>query len=135
MSGPWVMMSPAIELLSEITVGDIPSRSDSLRFGSAAMKTPLGACGVYNKPMSQRSLVTLFAITLLSLSACSREKSDWRSAQAADSPESYEQFIAAHPDSTLVGTARERLVQLAEEKDWRTAAGLDTIEAYRQFLA
>src|ERR1043165_4528580 len=85
--------------------------------------------------MSHRSLVTLFAITLLSLSACSREKSDWRSAQAADSAESYEHFIAAHPDSTLVATARERLAQLAEEKDWRTAAKLDTVEAYKQFLA
>jgi cell division septation protein DedD len=85
--------------------------------------------------MSTRALVTLFAIPLLMLAACSREKSDWRSAQAADSPESYEQFIAAHPDSTLVTTARERLVQLAEEKDWRAAAGVDTAEAYQQFLA
>ena len=85
--------------------------------------------------MSTRALVTLFAVSLLALSACSREKSDWRSAQAADSSESYEQFIAAHPDSTLVATARERLQQLAEEKDWRGAAGVDTPEAYQQFLA
>jgi len=85
--------------------------------------------------MSTRALVTLFAVSMLALTACSREKSDWRSAQAADSPESYEQFIATHPDSTLVATARERLAQLAEEKDWRTAAGADTTEAYQQFLA
>jgi cell division protein FtsN len=85
--------------------------------------------------MSTRALVTLFAVSLLALAGCSREKSDWRSAQAADSPESYEQFIAAHPDSMLVTTARERLQQLAEEKDWRTAAGVDTSEAYQQFLA
>ena len=85
--------------------------------------------------MSTRALVTLFAIPLLALAACSREKSDWRSAQAADSPESYEQFIAGHPDSTLVATARERLQQLAEEKDWRAAAETDTLEAYQQFLA
>jgi hypothetical protein len=85
--------------------------------------------------MSTRALVTLFAIPLLALAACSREKSDWRSAQAADSPESYEQFIAGHPDSALVATARERLQQLAEEKDWRAAAGADTREAYQQFLA
>jgi cell division septation protein DedD len=85
--------------------------------------------------MSTRALVTLFAIPLLALVACSREKSDWRSAQAADSPESYEQFIAAHPDSTLVATAHERLQQLAEEKDWRAAAATDTSEAYQQFLA
>jgi cell division protein FtsN len=85
--------------------------------------------------MSTRVLVTLFAIPLLALTACSREKSDWRSAQAADSPESYEQFIAEHPESTLVTTARERLQQLAEEKDWRAAAQTDSREAYQQFLA
>ena len=84
--------------------------------------------------MSTRVLVTLVAIPLLALAACSREKSDWRSAQAADSSESYEQFIAAHPDSTLVVTARERLQQLAEEKDWRAAAQADSAESYRQFL-
>jgi len=84
--------------------------------------------------MSTRALVTLFAIPLLALSACSREKSDWRSAQAADSPESYEQFISEHPESTLVATARERLQQLAEEKDWRAAAQTDSREAYQQFL-
>jgi cell division septation protein DedD len=85
--------------------------------------------------MSTRTLVMLFAVPLLALSACSREKSDWRSAQAADTSESYLQFIAAHPDSTLTVTARERLGQLAEEKDWRSAAGTDTFEAYQQFLA
>lgn len=85
--------------------------------------------------MPNRLLVTLVAVPLLALSGCSREKSDWRSAQAADTPESYEQFIGAHPDSPQVATARERLAQLAEEKDWRNAAGLDTREAYQQFLA
>jgi cell division septation protein DedD len=85
--------------------------------------------------MSTRTLVTLFAIPLLALAACSREKSDWRTAQAADTPESYEQFISSHPDSALVASARERLAQMAEEKDWRTAAGLDTLESYQQFLA
>jgi len=84
--------------------------------------------------MSTRALVTLFAIPLLALVACSREKSDWRSAQAADSLESYEQFIAAHPDSTLVANAHERLQQLGEEKDWRAAAATDSSEAYQQFL-
>lgn len=86
--------------------------------------------------MSVRTLVTVFAIPLLVLAAgCSREKSDWRSAQAADTPESYAQFISAHPESAKVAAARERLQQLAEEKDWRAAAGTDTLEAYHQFLA
>ncbi len=86
--------------------------------------------------MSNRTLVTVFAIPLLVLAAgCSREKSDWRSAQAADTAESYAQFISAHPESAKVAAARERLQQLAEEKDWRAAAETDTLEAYHQFLA
>jgi hypothetical protein len=85
--------------------------------------------------MSARALVTVFALSLLSLAGCSREKSDWRSAQAADTAESYQQFIDSHPDSTLVTSARERLAQLAEETDWRAAAGLDSLDAYRKFLA
>ncbi len=85
--------------------------------------------------MSSRCLVTLVAIPLLLLSGCSREKGDWRSAQAADTSESYQQFISEHPDSALVATARERLGQLGEEKDWRGAAGVDTPESYQQFLA
>lgn len=85
--------------------------------------------------MSVRALVTLFAVSLLSLTGCSRERSDWRSAQAADTLESYQQFIDAHPDSARVTSARERLAQLAEQKDWRAAAELDTLEAYERFLA
>ena len=85
--------------------------------------------------MSTRTLVTLFAIPLLALTACSREQSDWKSAQAADTPESYEHFISSHPDSSRVTTARERLGQLAEEKDWRATAAADTLEAYKKFLA
>jgi hypothetical protein len=85
--------------------------------------------------MSVRPLVTALSISLLALAGCSREKSDWRSAQAADSPESYQQFIDKHPESSQVATARERLQQLAEEKDWRAAAGVDTLAAYQQFIA
>jgi cell division septation protein DedD len=84
--------------------------------------------------MSARTLVTLVAIPLLVLCGCSREKSDWRSAQAADTSESYEQFISEHPDSSLVTDARQRLGQLVEDKDWRGAAAVDTPEAYQQFL-
>ncbi|HTU67959.1 MAG TPA: SPOR domain-containing protein [Steroidobacteraceae bacterium] len=85
--------------------------------------------------MSARALVTVFAVSLLSLSGCSREKSDWKSAQAADTAESYQQFVDEHPESTLVTNARERLAQLAEEKDWRAAAEADTRDAYEKFLA
>jgi hypothetical protein len=89
--------------------------------------------------MYTRVLVILFAVPLLAftlrLAGCSREKGDWRSAQAADSPESYQEFIDDHPDSSHVATARERLQQLAEEKDWRAAAANDNLASYEQFLA
>lgn len=89
--------------------------------------------------MSRRALVislpaAVLATALLVLAGCSRERGDWRSAQAADSPESYQQFIDEHPDSSHVATARERLMQLAEDKDWRAAAETDSLEAYQQFL-
>jgi hypothetical protein len=85
--------------------------------------------------MSPRILVISIAVSLLALAGCSREKSDWRSAQAADSPESYQQFMDEHPESSHVATARERLQQLAEEKDWQAAAEMDTPESYQQFIA
>ena len=84
--------------------------------------------------MSARALVIVFAVSLC-VSGCSREKSDWRSAQAADTAESYQQFIDAHPDSTQVASARERLAQLAEQKDWRAAAEVDSRDAYEKVLA
>ena len=34
---------------------------------------------------------------------CSREQQDWRSAEAADTVESYGQFIERHPESELCG--------------------------------
>jgi cell division septation protein DedD len=77
----------------------------------------------------------LLAIVLFAMTGCSRERGDWRSAQAADTVESYQQFIDEHPDSSHVATARERLQQLGEDKDWRAAAELDTLEAYQQFVA
>ena len=87
---------------------------------------------------SSRALVNsiaLLALSLFALTGCSREKGDWRSAQAADSPESYQQFLDEHPESTYVANARERLLQLAEEKDWRAAAEADSADAYQQFIA
>lgn len=84
--------------------------------------------------MSNLRLVTLFAVPLLVLAACSRERSDWRSAQAADTTESYQQFITEYPESERIASARERLEQLAEEKDWRSAAETDTLGAYQQFI-
>jgi cell division septation protein DedD len=71
----------------------------------------------------------------LSVGACSREQQDWRAAEAADSVESYGEFLQRHPDSELVSAARTRVAQLTEEREWQQAASGDTADAYRQFLA
>lgn len=71
----------------------------------------------------------------LSIGACSREQQDWRAAEAADSVESYGDFLQRHPDSELVAAARTRVAQLTEEREWQQAGSADTADAYRQFLA
>ncbi|HEX6317189.1 MAG TPA: SPOR domain-containing protein [Gemmatimonadaceae bacterium] len=78
--------------------------------------------------------VTL-AIALTVLSGCSREKIDWKSAEAADTVESYDHFLARHPEGELATQARARIAQLNEERAWKRASAADTPEAYRQFLA
>ncbi len=77
-------------------------------------------------------LLGLASLTLVT--GCSRERIDWKSAEAADTQEAYDHFLALHPDSALATQARARLAQLAEDKDWRRASAADTADAYRQFL-
>jgi cell division septation protein DedD len=79
------------------------------------------------------TLAALLALT--TLAGCSREKIDWKSAEAADTVEGYDHFIERHPDSALVTQARTRVAQLNEDRDWKKATGTDTAEAYREFLA
>lgn len=75
------------------------------------------------------------AVFVFLAAACSREQQDWRSAEAADTVESYGQFLDRHPDSELATQARTRVAQLAEEREWKQASTADTADAYRQFLA
>ncbi|MEZ5498185.1 MAG: SPOR domain-containing protein [Steroidobacteraceae bacterium] len=83
---------------------------------------------------SLRGLAVMAAAALLMLGACNRLDSDWRSAQAADTAEGYEQFISRHPDSREALVARERILQLAEQLDWDKAVLEDTVEAYTRFM-
>ena len=85
--------------------------------------------------MSTRALVTLFAIPLLALVACSREKSDWRSAQAADSPESYEQFIVGASATARWSQPRANACSSSPRKRIGALRRASTAsEAYQQFL-
>lgn len=69
------------------------------------------------------------------LVACGGEGRDWRSAEAADTVEAYDQFLEKHPDGEHVTQARARLEQLAEDREWQRATTADTAAAYREFLA
>jgi hypothetical protein len=79
--------------------------------------------------------VVLVAVSVTLVAACSRERIDWKSAEAADTQEAYSHFLERHPDSALATQARTRLAQLAEDKDWQRASAADTADAYKQFLA
>jgi len=79
--------------------------------------------------------VALITVLALLAAGCSREQQDWRSAEAADTSESYGRFVEQHPDSELAVQARARLAQLAEERDWAQAGKIATPDAYRGFLA
>ncbi len=72
---------------------------------------------------------------LLLMAGCSREQQDWRSAEAADTIESYGHFIQRHPESELATQARTRVAQLGEDRDWQHAGSADTVDAYRDFIA
>ena len=77
----------------------------------------------------------LAAMSLTLVVGCSRERIDWKSAEAADTQEGYDHFLQLHPDSALATQAHTRLAQIAEDKDWQHASAADTADAYKQFLA
>jgi cell division septation protein DedD len=80
--------------------------------------------------------VLLVVTSAMLFAGCSsRERIDWKSAEAADTVESYNRFIERHPDSELATQARARIAQLAEDKAWQSAVAADTADAYRAFLA
>jgi cell division septation protein DedD len=77
------------------------------------------------------ALIALFACLA---AACGREPQDWRSAQAANSPEGWQRFLEQHPDSELAAQARAQITQLQTQRDFQYADGVGTTEAYRDFL-
>ena len=78
--------------------------------------------------------VLILASVLAVAAGCSRENQDWRSAQAADTIEAYDDFVAKHAQSEFAEQAKARVKQLAEERDWERATVADTADAYQQFL-
>jgi len=71
---------------------------------------------------------------LLLLSACSRQQSDWEKTRAANTTESYEQFLKKYPSGEFTAQAQARVKELYEERDWQKARDTDTQDAYQAFL-
>ena len=86
------------------------------------------------RKLGSMSLAAAGVVALL-LAGCSRESSDWKSAQAADTAEAYQEFLHQHPNGSNATQAQARLQQIAEDRDWQQASSTDTRDAYEQFVA
>jgi cell division septation protein DedD len=82
---------------------------------------------------TRAAAIALVSATLL-FAGCAGDSQDWRSAQAADTQEAYDAFLAKHPGSDFAAQAKERAAQLLEERDWETATQADTADSYTRFL-
>src|ERR1700685_4122247 len=71
---------------------------------------------------------------LLGIGGCSRQQSDWEKTRAANTPDSYEQFLKKYPSGEFTAQAKARVKELYEERDWQKARDADTQDAYQAFL-
>src|SRR6202163_1339471 len=71
---------------------------------------------------------------LLGIGGCSRQQSDWEKTRAANTTDSYEQFLKKYPSGEFTAQAQARVKELYEERDWQKARDADTQEAYQSFL-
>jgi hypothetical protein len=83
----------------------------------------------------QAGRVALLSLLAGLATACNREQQDWRSAESADSTESWQRFVDEHPGSELVNQARARIAQLEIQREFQYADRAGTVDAYRDFLA
>ena len=81
-----------------------------------------------------KAVVGLCFSLLLGLCACSRQQSDWEKTRAANTTDSYEQFLKKYPNGEFTAQAQARVKDLYEERDWQKARDADTQEAYQAFL-
>ncbi len=74
-------------------------------------------------------------VVLALIAGCSRERDDWRSAQAADTVPAYETFLRAYPASPHANAATQRIAQLAEDEAWQLTLARDDVPGYSAFLS
>jgi cell division protein FtsN len=83
--------------------------------------------------MNKTIQVLCFAL-LLGIYGCSRQQSDWEKTRAANTTDSYEQFLKKYPNGEFSAQAQARVKELYEERDWQKARDTDTQDAYQAFL-
>lgn len=81
-----------------------------------------------------KAVLGLFCAVLLGMGGCSRQQSDWEKTRAANTTDSYEQFIKKYPSGEFTAQAQARVKELYEERDWQKARDTDTQEGYQAFL-
>ena len=81
-----------------------------------------------------KAILSLCCAAVLCLSGCSRQQSDWEKTRAANTTDSYEQFLKKYPSGEFTAQAQARVKELYEERDWQKARDADTLEAYQAFL-
>ena len=86
------------------------------------------------KMVMNKALVGVCLGLLLAVSGCSRQQSDWEKTRAANTTDSYEQFLKKYPSGEFTAQAQARVKELYEERDWQKARDADTQEAYQAFL-
>lgn len=86
---------------------------------------------VMNKAVIGLSFALLIGIGIY---GCSRQQSDWEKTRAANTTDSYEQFLKKYPNGEFTAQAQARVKELYEERDWQKARDADTQEAYQAFL-
>ncbi len=84
--------------------------------------------------VKNKALVGVCLALLLGLAGCSRQQSDWEKTRAANTTDSYEQFLKKYPSGEFTAQAQARVKELYEERDWQKARDTDTQEAYQAFL-
>jgi cell division protein FtsN len=86
-----------------------------------------------NMVMNKAVIGVCFAL-LLGLAGCSRQQNDWEKTRAANTTDSYEQFLKKYPSGEFTAQAQARVKELYEERDWQKARDADTQDAYQAFL-
>src|SRR5271156_5344822 len=97
-------------------------------------RKPSSSAKKWSKMVMNKAVIGLCFTLLLGISGCSRQQSDWEKTRAANTTDSYEQFIKKYPSGEFTAQAQARVKELYEERDWQKARDADTQEAYQAFL-